>query len=259
MGDAGLERIDHYTIIRLLNENPIRHTYLGKEEQRKKRYVIIKIFKIPLSTTSARESFLSHAKQLKKLRRSNITEIHNCGITREPDNQQDLGYHVIEYIQDTQETASGKKFAPDQIKPFLSTIADTLQYAHVSQVLHGNLHPGNIFFGEVLRITDFCPLPQEILQPFNHLATGGLLYKAPEHLRGSLTTASDQYSLAVIAYEWLCGHRPYTATSYDELLYQQEHEPIPSPRSFNSKISLNVEAVILKALSPDPADRFEHI
>src|SRR5438876_391297 len=161
MGDAGPQRISHYAIIRLLNEGPISYTYLGKDEQRKKRYVILKVFNIPL--------------------------------------------------------------------------------------------------GERLRITDFSPMPQELLQPFNHLATRALLYKAPEYLRGTLTSASDQYSLAVIVYEWLCGQRPYKATGHDELLYQQEHEQIPSPRSSNSKISSNVEAVILKALSPQPADRFEHI
>src|SRR6266496_1898593 len=262
MGDAGSQRIGHYAIIRLLNESPVSYTYLGKDEQRKKSYVILKVFNIPLSTTAARESFLTHARQLKKLKRSNITEIRNFGIIAEPGNQQDLGYLVIEYIEDNtrrKQFASGKLFAPDEIKPFLSTIADTLQYAHVSHILHGNHHPGNILAGEELRITDFSPMPQELLQPFNHLATHALPYKAPEHLRGTLTPASDQYSLAMIVYEWLCGHRPYTATEYDELLYQQEHEPIPSPCSLNSKISSNVEAVLLKALSPEPADRFEHM
>ncbi len=262
MGVVGPQRIDHYAIIRLVNESPISYTYLGKDEQRKKRYVIVKIFNIPLSTKEAREAFLTQAKQLKKLRRSNITELLNFGIITEPGNLQNLGYHVIEYIQDianSEQFTSDKLFAPDQIKPYLSTIADTLQYAHVSQMMHGNLHPGNILFGEELRITDFLPMPQEFLQPFNHLATRALLYKAPEQLHGTLTSASDQYSLAVIAYEWLCGHPPYTATEHDELLYQQEHKTIPSPRSFNSKISSNVEAVILKALSLEPADRFEHM
>src|SRR6266704_99683 len=262
MGDAGPQRISHYAIIRLLNEGPISYTYLGKDEQRKKRYVILKVFNIPLSTKAARESFLTHARQLKKLKRSNITEIQNFGIIAEPGNQQDFGYLVIEYIEESailKQFAPGQSFAPDEIKPFLSAIADTLQYAHVSHILHGNLHPGNILLGERLRITDFSPMPQELLQPFNHLATRALLYKAPEYLRGTLTSASDQYSLAVIVYEWLCGQRPYTATGHDELLYQQEHEQIPSPRSSNSKISSNVEAVILKALSPQPADRFEHM
>ncbi len=262
MGDAEPQRIDHYTIIRSLNKNSTSYTYLGKDEQHKKRYVIIKIFNIPLSTHAARESFLTHARQLKKLRRSSITQLHNFGLISEPSKLQDHGYHVIEYIQDIADAGhytTGKLFAPDQIKPFLSTIADTLRYAHVSQMLHGNLHPGNILFSEELRITDFSPMPHEFLQMFNYPGTPGLLYKAPEHLHGTLTTASDQYSLAVIVYEWLCGQRPYSATTHDGLLYQQEHEPIPSPRSFNSKISPNVEAVILKALSPEPADRFEHM
>ena len=262
MGDAGPQLIDCYSIIRLLKESSISYTYLGKDEQHKKRYVIIKIFNIPLSTKVASESFLTYAKQLKKLRRSNITKIHNFGIITEPVNHHGLGYHVIEYVQDianTEQFTTGKKFTSDQIKPYLSTIADTLQYAHVAQMLHGNLHPGNILIGEELRITDFSPMPQEFLQPFNHLVTPALLYKAPEHLRGTLTSASDQYSLAVIIYEWLCGQRPYTATNHDELLYQQEHESIPSLRNFNSKISSNVESVILKALSPEPADRFEHL
>ena len=262
MGDAGPQRIGHYAIIRLLNEGPISYTYLGKDEQRKKRYIILKVFKIPLSTTAARDSFLTHAKQLKKLKRSNITEIQNFGIIAEPGDQQDHGYLIIEYIEDSailQQFAAGKIFAPDEIKPLLSTIADTLQYAHVSHILHGNLHPGNIFAGEELRITDFSPMPQELLQPFNHLATPALPYKAPEHLHGITTPASDQYSLAVIIYEWLCGHRPYPATEHDALLFQQEHKQIPSPRSLNSKISPAVETVLLKALSLDPADRFEHM
>ena len=262
MGDAGPQRIGHYAIIRLLKEGPINSTYLGKDEQHKKRYVILKVFNIPLSTTTARESFLTHAKKLKKLKRSNITEIQNFGIITEPGNHQGLGYLVIEYIEDSvvpNHFTSCKIFAPDAIKPFLSTIADTLQYAHVSHILHGNLHPGNILPGEEIRITDFSPMPQELLQPFNHLATPALPYKAPEHLRGILTPASDQYSLAVIIYERLCGQRPYTATNLDALLYQQEHEPIPSPRSLNSKISPAVETVLLKVLSPEPADRFEHM
>jgi Rad3-related DNA helicase/serine/threonine protein kinase len=262
MGEVGPLRIGHYAIIRLLNEGPISYTYLGKDELRKKRYVILKVFSIPLSTTGAKESFLTHAKKLKKLKRSNITEIQDFGIIEEKGNQQDLGYLAIEYIEDStihNKFSVGKIFAPDEIKPPLSIIADTLQYAHVSHIMHGNLHPGNILHGEELRITDFSPMPQQVLQPFNQLATHASPYRAPEHLRGILIPASDQYSLAVIIYEWLCGHRPYTATEQDALLYQQEHEPIPLPRSLNSKISPTVETVILKALSPEPEDRFEHM
>jgi Rad3-related DNA helicase/serine/threonine protein kinase len=262
MGDAGQQSIGRYAIIRLLNESSLSHTYLGKDEQRKKKYVILKVFSIPLLTQEAHEAFLTHAKRLKKLKRSNILEIQDFGIIAQPGKQQDRGYLGIEYIENIamlKQFAIGKSFVPNEIKPFLSTIADTLQYAHVSHILHGNLHPGNILLGEEIRLTDFSPMPRELLQAFDHLATPALPYKAPEHLRGMPAFASDQYSLAVIVYEWLCGRRPYEATERETLLYQQEHEPIPSPRSFNSKISQTVEAVLLKALSPNLEDRFEHM
>lgn len=262
MGDAGPQQIGPYTSIRLLNESSIGRTFLGKDEQRKKRYIILKIFNIPLATRNAREAFLAHAKQLKRLKRSNITEIQDYGITPDASSQQDHGYLVIEYVEGAtilERFAAGKRYTPNEIKPFLSTIADTLQYAHVSHILHGNLHPGNILFGEEIRLTDFSPMPQELLQSFDQIATPALPYKAPEHLRGTLTAASDQYSIAVMVYEWLCGRRPYTAAERETLLYQQEHEPLPSPRSLNSKISPAIEAVLLKALSPNPEDRFEHM
>jgi len=262
MGDAAPQRIGPYAIIRLLSEGSTGRTFLGKEEQRKKKYVIIKLFSTPLITSEAKKAFLSHAKQLKKIKHRNITEIVDFGIIADIDKQQEHGYHVIEYVEGgaiLNQFIAGKRHTPNEIKPVLSTISDTLQYAHVSHILHGNLHPGNILLGEDIRLTDFSPIPQELLQSVDQLATPALPYKAPEHLRGMLTAASDQYSLAVIAYEWLCGRRPYRATERETLLHQQEHEPIPSPHSLNSKISPTVEAVLLKALSPEPADRFEHM
>src|SRR6266487_3188876 len=262
MGDAGPQHFGPYAIIRLLNEGPTGRTYLGREERRRKKYVIVKVFSIPLSTIETKEAFLSHAKQLKKLKRSNITEIQDFGVISDPGSQQDHGYLVIEYVEGStilKQFVAGKRYAPNEIKPFLSTIADTLQYAHVSHILHGNLHPGNILLDEEIRLTDFTPVPRELLQSFDHLAIHALPYKAPEHLRGTPIAASDQYSMAVMVYEWLCGRRPYTATERETLLYQQEHEPIPSPRSLNSKISPTVEAVLLKALSPEPVKRFEHM
>ncbi len=262
MGDAGPQQIGHYVIIRLLSEGSSGRTYLGKNERRRKKYVILKILNLPLATRESKEAYLSHAKQLKKLKRSNITEILDFGVIADSDSQQDHGYLVTEYVEgDTilKQFAAGKCHTPNEIKPFLFTIAETLQYAHASHIVHGNLHPGNILLGEDIRLTDFSPMPQELLQPFDQLTTHALPYKAPEHLRGTLIAASDQYSLAVMAYEWLCGRHPYAATEREQLLYQQEHEPLPSPRSLNSKISPPVEKVLLKALSLNPEDRFEHM
>ncbi|HKV00664.1 MAG TPA: protein kinase, partial [Ktedonobacteraceae bacterium] len=263
MGDAGPQQIGSYAIIRLLNESTTCRTYLGKGEQRRKKYIILKLFSIPLATNEAKEAFLSHAKQLKKIKHRNITELQDFGVLADTEKQQDYGYYVIEYVEGSpilNQFVAGKRYTPNEIRPLLSIIADTLQYAHVSHILHGNLHPGNILASanNAIWLTDFSPMLEEPLQATGY-KTPALPYEAPEHLQGRLSAASDQYSLAVMVYEWLCGCRPYTATEREALLHQQAHEPLPSPRSLNDKISPVVEAVLLKALSPDPEDRFEHM
>src|SRR5260221_3855775 len=207
MGDAGPQQIGSYAIIRLLNESTTCRTYLGKGEQRRRKYIILKLFSIPLATHEAKEAFLSHAKQLKKIKHRNITELQDFGVIADTEKQQDHGYYAIEYVEGSpilNQFVAGKRYTPNEIKPVLSIIADTLQYAHVSHILHGNLHPANILTGEnnAIWLTDFSPMPRELLQSPSHNIPA-LPYKAPEHLQGNLSAASDQYSLAVMLYESL--------------------------------------------------------
>ena len=79
---------------------------------------------------------------------------------------------------------------------------------------------------------------------------------APEHLQGLPIAASDQYALAVMVYEWLCGRRPFEATERDLLLEQQAKTTFPIPSSINTAISPLVERVLTQALAYKPEDRF---
>src|ERR1019366_7241406 len=115
--------------------------------------------------------------------------------------------------------APGTLLAPDEVKRCLAPAADAIHYAHMSNVLHKNLHPGNLLVAEhnTVLLTEFSlALPDSDL-PLDD-EDFAVPYMAPEHLQGHPTTASDQYSLAVMAYEWLCGRRPYEATERDLLL-----------------------------------------
>ncbi len=84
---------------------------------------------------------------------------------------------------------------------------------------------------------------------------GTLPYTAPEQLRGKPRFASDQYSLAIIAYEWLCGYPPFRGGDA-EIIMQHISSPPPPLRSKNSSLSQAVEEVILKALAKDPQQRY---
>ena len=153
----------------------------------------------------------------------------------------------------------GTQLASDEVKRYLAPAADAIHYAHVNNVLHKNLHPGNLLFAEhnTLLVTDFSlALPnRDLLLDDEDFA---IPYMAPEHLQGQPTSASDQYSLAVMAYEWLCGRRPYEATERNLLLQQQKQVVFPLPSSLNDAVSPAVERVLVQALSYDATARFPH-
>lgn len=253
-------QIGPYTPVRSLGEGSTTCTYLYRHEQRKK-YAVIKITRAPLVTPEERDAFLARAKLLKKLKSRFITEILDAGTLQAGGAAGEHGYIVMQYVEGStihERFAEGRCYPPQEVKRVLSPLADALHYAHVRNVVHGNLHPGNVLRTERdFFLTDFSLLipNQEPAELPSHSAP---LYRAPEQFQGITTPASDQYALAVMAYEWLCGRRPYLATTPEALLAQQTHEPIPTPSSFNPEIKPLIEEVLLRALAVNPAERFPH-
>lgn len=249
MAEVELQQIGQYSVTELLRSSSTSTFYRGKQ---RKKDILIKRLTAPLSTTAAKEAFLTRARQLKKLKNRNIINITDANFDG------DYGYLVMEYVEGEtlrQRIAPGSQIAPDVVRLYLSHIAGALHYAHVSNVLHNNLHPGNLIYGpySMIMVTEFA-----LLQPELDDETFAIPYMAPEQLRGQPTPASDQYALAVMAYEWLTGRRPYEATERDLLLEQQASGPFPPLRELNPAISPAIESVITRALTYDPAERYPH-
>ena len=250
--------IGSYTPVRLLGEGSATYTYLYRHEQRK-RYAAFKIMRTPLVTTEAKEEFLTYAKSLKKLTHRNIVAVQEYGLHPTGISNQPYGYLVMQYIESSpisERFSAGHPTPPDEIRRILFPLADALQSANAAHVVHGNLHPGNILQTEKdVFLTDFA-LPSFGQEVTRDDTSRAFLYRAPEHLKGTASAASDQYALAVMAYEWLCGRRPYLAETPEALLFQQVHEPIAAPSSFNAQIKPLIEATLLQALNIDPGARF---
>src|SRR5215467_14601482 len=97
---------------------------------------------------------------------------------------------------------------------------------------------------------------QRTQDPRLYDTAGTLRYMAPEQLQGQPCPASDQYALAIVVYEWLCGRCPFEGSSAMEVAMQHlSHTPQPL-RELVSKIPAPVEQVVGKALSKDPQERF---
>src|SRR5260370_40132137 len=81
---------------------------------------------------------------------------------------------------------------------------------------------------------------------------------APEQVEGKTRPASDQYALAILVYEWLCGERPFHG-SLTEIATQQLLTNPPPLREKAPDIPPTVEQVILRALAKDPKQRYSTI
>src|SRR6266566_5014484 len=142
---------------------------------------------------------------------------------------------------------------------YVKQVAAALQYAHNHQVIHRDVKPENMLLGsqqEVL-LSDFgisllSPSPEQLS---TQEMAGTLPYMAPEQIRGKPVFASDQYSLAVVVYEWLCGVCPFEG-SMTEVMVQQLTMPPPALREKDPSLPEAVEEVVLKALAKDPQDRY---
>ena len=89
--------------------------------------------------------------------------------------------------------------------------------------------------------------------------TGTVPYMAPEQIKGKPRPASDQYALAIVVYEWLCGERPFAGDGPIEIAMKHLSEKPPSFRAKGIALPSRVEQVVLRALAKEPQQRFPDI
>src|SRR5581483_11851490 len=140
--------------------------------------------------------------------------------------------------------------------------ASALDYAHSQGILHRDIKPSNILLtkeGDPI-LADFG-LAKILERPSNLTDVGTILgspeYMSPEQALGQeLDERSDVYSFAVLLYEMFTGSPPFEGETPTRTILAHASENPPSPRAKNPNLSEQVELVLLKALSKDPADRY---
>jgi serine/threonine-protein kinase len=143
----------------------------------------------------------------------------------------------------------------------LRPIAEALDFAHSRGVIHRDIKPANIMV-----LTDGRPKIMDFgvahIESTVMTATGQFLgspsYMAPEQIVGvDLTPRADLFSLATVAYELLTGQRAFEGKTITTTIYKvMNAEPEP-PRRLNGELPLHCDDVFARALSKDPALRFE--
>jgi eukaryotic-like serine/threonine-protein kinase len=137
------------------------------------------------------------------------------------------------------------------------------KFAHSHGVIHRDLKPGNVLVDRHGRatVTDFGIAKagvSEITQAGSVMGTAQ--YLSPEQAQGlEVTAASDLYSIGVVLYEALTGQVPFEADSAVAVALKQVSEMPRPPSELNPDVPRGLDAVVLKALAKDPANRFASV
>jgi eukaryotic-like serine/threonine-protein kinase len=148
-------------------------------------------------------------------------------------------------------------------------LASALSVAHRQGIIHRDLKPHNVMLArshdgqEIAKLVDFgiAKTFEEGTQlTVSGFSPGTPQYMAPEQAEGGTVDArSDLYSFGIMMYEMLTGEVPFNATSAATVLIKQIKEaPIPpSVKNPRVPIPLQVEAIVLRCMAKDPAERFQ--
>jgi serine/threonine-protein kinase len=148
----------------------------------------------------------------------------------------------------------------------LTIVRDILRgtsVAHAAGIVHRDLKPANVLVNSdgLLKIVDFGLAAAMSHGNSRVTKTGHMVgtptYMAPEQVRGlAIDQRTDLYALGVMMYEIFTGVPPHSADNPMGVLYQHLEGAKTPPRERNPEISTALEAIILKAMAVDPAQRY---
>jgi serine/threonine protein kinase len=144
---------------------------------------------------------------------------------------------------------------------FAQQLSEALDYAHAQGVVHRDMKPANILIGKDghAKITDFgiAKMNMANITHAGHVV-GTPAYMSPEQLEGApVDGRSDLFSMGVILYTMLTGHRPFQGNSAATVSFKvANRDPLPAS-AFDSAFPPEVDYVIARAMAKDPAARYQ--
>ena len=259
MADRIDQQLSNYRLVSLLGQGGYAEVYLG-QHVRLNQQAAIKVLHAHLTQAEA-EHFQQEAQTIATLVHPGIVRVFDYDV------QNGVPFLVIDYAPNgtlRRRYPKGSLVPLPVIVSAVKQVADALQYAHEQKFIHRDVKPENMLLGrrqEVL-LSDFgiatIAHSTSSLNVSAEGTSGTLAYMAPEQIEGHPRPASDQYALAVVVYEWLCGERPFEG-SVSEVMAQHLSMPPPSLRERMPAIPSEVEQVVWRALAKDPKARFASV
>ena len=216
------QRIGPYEILREIGHGGMGTVFLAvRADDQYRKEVAIKVVNRGMDTDTILRRFMMERQILANLEHPNIARLLEGGTTSDG-----LPYFVMEYVEGEpiDEYCEARHFTIAERLTLFRQVCAALQYAHQNLVVHRDIKPRNILVTAegVPKLLDFGIA--KLLSPNWDAEAGEVTasmqilmtpaYASPEQLLGlAITTTSDVYSLGVVLYELLSGHRPYRVSS----------------------------------------------
>jgi serine/threonine protein kinase len=251
------QQLGNYRLTHLLGQGGFAEVYLG-EHTLLGTTVAIKVLHTRVAPEDMAQ-FQQEAYILASLKHPHIVRVLDFGI------EERTPYLTMDYAPYGTLRArhpKGTVLPVPTVIEYVKQVAEALQYAHENKIVHRDVKPENMLIGaqNELLLSDFgIALVAQSSRHQDIANMGGTIaYMAPEQITGHPRTASDQYALGIVAYEWLCGMCPFRG-SFTEIAAQHSIAPPTSPLEHLPTLLPEIEPVILTALEKRPEDRFPSV
>src|SRR6266568_5232548 len=266
----GGSQIGRFRLLRLLGRGGMGEVYLAEDEQLR-RQVAIKVIQAEYLDPDATRLFQREARAIAMLSHSHILPLFDFG--EATIHGTTLTYMVMPFCKEgtlaacMQQRRNTGLLSPQDVGFIVQQAASALQYAHNHQIVHQDVKPSNFL---IRSIEDASGLPDLMLADFgvakststtasvSQSVRGTPAYMAPEQWEGTPVAATDQYALAIMAYDLLTGQPPFQG-GLGQVMYQHLHVTPQPPSTLNPRLPADVDTVMLHALAKKPEERFGSI
>lgn len=260
---------------RLLGEGAMGRVYLGRH-QRIGRQSAVKVLKQEHARNGDLvQRFIQEATAVNAIKSEHIVEISDFGEQPQEDGSTRV-YCVMELLlgRSLAEAMSEGPFTIQRAAKVGRSIAFALNDAHQVGVVHRDIKPDNVFLhrrgsdSEYVKVLDFGVA--KLLKPLGDMPKSGTQagivigtpdYMAPEQALGAPTDFRiDLYSLGIVLYQLLSGHRPFEAGTFGQLLIELTTKPVPplaAKTPLGETIPGPLRQAVERCLQREPARRFE--
>jgi eukaryotic-like serine/threonine-protein kinase len=206
------------------------------------------------------QRFRQEAQSAANLNHPNIVNIYDWG------NEADLYYIVMEYVEgrDLKEILRAEgRLLPERAAEIAAEVCAAMQFAHRSNLVHRDIKPHNIFITDIgqVKVMDFGIAREGSGGGITEtgMVMGTPQYISPEQAQGlAVDGRSDIYSMGVVLYEMLTGQVPFDDPNPVTVTYKQVREDPTPPSVIDPEIPATLEAIVMKAMSKNPANRFQN-